>query len=164
MYIRDRQLSSSYESRRCCHSSRGAKIISLRMLSTYAAWRPFQTDRTTCNQAKSVVILQPGKHHEPRSSNHRSYPASSRRIYRRQTVARTFVRQRSLLCEAAASYRVGHLFNPEAMNGKSKPGRPHLADPRAHSYNFKLNEEREYPFLPDACEDRTGTQPQLGYR
>ena len=64
------------------------------MLSTYVAWRPFQADRTTCCQAKSVVILQPGKHCGPRGSNHRSYPASSRRIYRRRTVARcTFVRQ-----------------------------------------------------------------------
>jgi len=32
------------------------------------------------------------------------------------------------------------------MNGKSKPGRPHLADPRTHRYNFKLNEEENIRF------------------
>ena len=54
--------------------------------------------------------------------------------------------ERSSLCEAAVSSRVGHLFNPEAMNGKSKPGRPRLADPRTHRYNFKLNEEENIRF------------------
>jgi hypothetical protein len=32
------------------------------------------------------------------------------------------------------------------MNGKSKPGRPRLADPRTHRYNFKLNEEENIRF------------------
>ena len=54
--------------------------------------------------------------------------------------------ERSSLCEAAVSSRVGHLFNPEAMNGKSKPGRPRLADPRTHRYNFKLNDEENIRF------------------
>ena len=44
------------------------------------------------------------------------------------------------------SSRVGHLFNPEAMNGKSKPGRSRLADPRTHRYNFKLNDEENIRF------------------
>ena len=32
------------------------------------------------------------------------------------------------------------------MNGKSKPGRPRLADPRTHRYNFKLNDEENIRF------------------
>ena len=32
------------------------------------------------------------------------------------------------------------------MNGKSKPGRPRLADPRTNRYNFKLNEEENIRF------------------
>lgn len=32
------------------------------------------------------------------------------------------------------------------MNGKSKPGRPRLADPRTHRYNFKLCEEENIRF------------------
>ena len=32
------------------------------------------------------------------------------------------------------------------MNGKSKPGRLRLADPRTHRYNFKLNEEENIRF------------------
>ena len=32
------------------------------------------------------------------------------------------------------------------MNGKSKPGRPRLADPRTLRYNFKLNDEENIRF------------------
>ena len=32
------------------------------------------------------------------------------------------------------------------MNGKSKPGRSRLADPRTHRYNFKLNDEENIRF------------------
>ena len=126
---------------------RGAKIVSLRMLSTYVAWRPFQADQTTCYQAKSVVILQPGKHREPRGSNHRSYPASSRRIYRRRTVARcTFVGQtgvcptKVLLCEVGCRSRVAPPLKPQQMEKQHKERKV------SYKYSFRLDEQQNIRF------------------